>query len=247
MIVLEDINTNFGHITITKSKKNGTCTYYQDECFHSEATADGISTCAYVHVMYSIIRQSESRHVLMIGCAGWTLATMLHRLGCEVTVVDINPLSFALARKYFKMPDEIDCILEDGYSHLCGSRTCYDVIVMDAFSSDGTIPEKFTTEDFFVAVKKLLMPLGIVVMNVMVAHDMDLRADRIALNMEAAKVHASLFDWPGRANRNTIVAGGPLGKTQVSSHRKPQFVKDDVRGITRRRPRKRAFNMWDVS
>jgi 2-polyprenyl-3-methyl-5-hydroxy-6-metoxy-1,4-benzoquinol methylase len=35
----------------------------------------------------------------MIGCGGGTLATMLLSAGVRVTVVDINSLSFSIARK----------------------------------------------------------------------------------------------------------------------------------------------------
>src|SRR3989442_624287 len=98
MILLEELDTEFGNIRITLSKHDGAYTYYQNGCFHSQANSDGISTCAYVHVMYKIIKQSGAQRVLMIGCAGGTLATMLHRLGCQVTVVDINPYAFTIAK-----------------------------------------------------------------------------------------------------------------------------------------------------
>ena len=114
MILLEELDTKFGNIKIMRSKRDGSVLYHQEECFHSLANTEGVSICAYVHVMYNIIRQSGAQNILMIGCAGGTLATMLHRIGCNVTVVDINSASFKLARKYFQMPKEIECILGDG-------------------------------------------------------------------------------------------------------------------------------------
>src|SRR3954468_18870292 len=114
MILLEEIDTEFGNIKIMRSKRDGTCSYYQEECFHSQINAEGISTCGYVHVMYSIIKQAKARRVLMIGCAGGTLATMLHNAGCEVTVVDINPHAFTLGKRYFKMPEAVKCAVGDG-------------------------------------------------------------------------------------------------------------------------------------
>lgn len=244
MILLEEITNEFGHIKIIKSKHDGTCTYYQDECFHSQVNAEGISTCAYVHVMHSIIRQAEARSVLMIGGAGGTLATMLHRTGCKVTVVDINPHAFTFAKKYFQMPEEIECVVEDGWSYLLRTGSRHDAIAIDAFNTDATVPEQFTTEDFFLVVREVLKPFGVVTMNVMVEHDVDTLADRIALNMEKAGLPATLFDWPGRTNRNTIIAAGAVEQMQVASHRKPQFVRNEVRGITRRTPKKQATNGW---
>lgn len=238
MILLEKIDTEFGQIKITKSKRNGICTYYQDKCFHSQANAEGVSTCGYVHVMYSIIKQSQAQNVLMIGGAGGTLATMLHRLGCRVTVVDINPYAFTLAKKYFQMPEEIECVVEDGWSYLLETRKRYDAIAIDAFHSDGTVPEQFTTEDFFRMVREVLKPFGIVAINVMVAHDLDMLADRIALNMEATELPTVLFDRPGREDRNVIIAGGTVEHMQIAPSRKLAEVRRELFGITRRAPRK---------
>ncbi len=244
MIVLEELDTEFGTIKITRSKRDGTCTYYQGSSFHSQANQEGVSTCAYVHVMYSIIRQSGARNVLLIGGAGGTLATMLHRLGCTVTVVDHNPHAFTLARKYFHMPAGIECVVGDGWSYLMETKNRYDAIAIDAFSSDETIPRQFITDDFFGVVKKVLGKCGVVAMNVLVAHDVDMLADYIASNMEKAGLPATLFDWPGRMNRNIIVAGGAVEHMQIASHNKPKFVRDEVRGVVRRTPHRRTIDGW---
>lgn len=240
MLLLEDLDTEFGNIKIVRSKSDGTCTYYQDACFHSQANAEGISTCGYVHVMYSVIKQSGARNVLMIGGAGGTLATMLHRLGCKVTVVDINPHAFTLAKKYFQMPKEIECIVEDGRDYLLRTGKHFDAIAIDAFNTDATVPEQFTTKDFFQMVSEVLTPSGVVAMNVMIAHDFDMLADRIALNMECAGLPAILFDWQGRNDRNIIIACGAVEQMQIRAYKKPSFVRREVQGIMRRLPKKHA-------
>lgn len=241
MLLLEDLDTEFGNIKIMRSRSDGTCTYYQDACFHSQANAEGVSTCGYVHVMYSIIKQSEARKVLMIGGAGGTLATMLHRLGCQVTVVDINPHTFTLAKKYFQMPEEIECVVEDGRNYLLKTGKRFDAIAIDAFNTDATVPEQFTSEEFFQVARKVLRPSGVVAMNVMIAHDFDLLADRIALNMEAADLPAILFDWQGRNDRNIIIAGGAVEQMQIRAYKKPSFVRREVQGIIRRSPKKHVL------
>ncbi len=243
MILLEELDTEFGSIRIVKSKEDGRFTYYQDGCAHSEADIEGTSTCAYVHVMYSIIRQSEAKRVLMIGCAGGTLATMLHRLGCQVTVVDINPHAFMLAKKYFNMPEEIHCIEEDGWSHLVNITEPYDAIAVDAFNNDGTVAGQFTIEDFFHTARKTLEHSGIIVMNVIVKHDFDMLADRIALNMESAGMSSVLFDWARSSDRNIIIAGGEgVEHMQINSDRKPAFIKHELQRIIRRKPIKHRSN-----
>ena len=221
-----------------RSRRDGSVLYHQEECFHSLANTEGVSICAYIHVMYSIVRQSAAQNILMIGCAGGTLATMLYRIGCNVTVVDINPASFKLAKKYFQMPKEVECIVGDGWQYLLKTGNRYDAIVVDVFSSDGAVPQQFTTEDFFMIVKEVLTPCGIVTMNVMVDDDFDMFADRIGLNMEAAKIPAFLFNCQGRTNQNIIISGGALEQMQVASHRKPRLDN----GIINRAPKKVAVN-----
>src|SRR5271155_278014 len=118
MDLLEDLETEFGNIRIVRYKHDGSHAYYQGFCSHSEANKEGVSTCTYVHTMFGIIRQLDAQRVLMIGCAGGSLATMLHRAGCEVTAVDINPHAFTLAKRYFQMPEEVRCVVGDGRSYM---------------------------------------------------------------------------------------------------------------------------------
>ena len=240
MILLEDLDTEFGNIKIMRSKRKGSYSYYQEGCFHSEINAEGISACGYVHVMYSIIKQAQARRVLMIGCAGGTLATMLQRMGCEVTAVDINPHAFTLAKRYFQMPEAVKCVVEDGVAYLLKTGERYDAIAIDAFDNDGTVPKKFTTEDFFKIVREALDPFGIVVINVMVGHDLDMLADRIALKMELANLPPVPFDRPGRHDRNVIIAGGVVDHVQIASSRKPVWVRHELLGIMRRSPKRQA-------
>jgi spermidine synthase len=207
MILLEEVDTELGNIKITRSKSGNTYTYYQNGCLRSQANKDGISTFSYVHTMYSIIKQSLSRRVLMIGCAGGTLATMLHRLGCQVTVLDINPYTFILARRYFQMPEEIHCIAEDSYSYLIRTGSRYDAIAIDAFNGDGFVPEELTSEPFFCAVKAVLERYGVITMNITTTPFSKNLADQIVLNMDSSQLSTAVFEQLDQENRNTIIVG----------------------------------------
>lgn len=61
--------------------------------------------------------------MLLIGCGGGTLGTMLTRAGKSLTIVDINPQSIALARRYFSLPHQITCHVEDGAAFLTRTST----------------------------------------------------------------------------------------------------------------------------
>ena len=50
-----------------------------------------MSLAAYVHAIYALLAQSQAQQILMIGCGGGTLGTMLAAAARQVTIVDINP------------------------------------------------------------------------------------------------------------------------------------------------------------
>ena len=240
MALLQQFETEFGTIRVTR-ERDGTLAYFQDGSFHSQANKRGESICAYIHVLHEIIRQAHARHILIIGCAGGTLATMLRRLNCRVTVVDINPLAFAIARRYFQLPDDVRCIRQDGICYLRNTRKYYDAVIVDVFGSNNLVPHRFTSEAFFRKVKSLLTPYGLMAMNVMTANDTDMQADIIGRHAQKAGMKITLFDWPRQKDRNTLIVGGALHRTHIPSGHEPSWIKADLRGIIRRTPRKRSF------
>ena len=109
--------------------------------FRARRTRDGISLVAYIHAMFGLLRQAGSKTVLMIGCGGGTLATMLANVGCKLTVVDIDPHAFLLARRYFRFPP--DDRLPRGRRLRVppfGAHGTFDAVVLDAFMA-GDIPD----------------------------------------------------------------------------------------------------------
>jgi spermidine synthase len=234
--LLKQFKTDFGDIRITRCKSDGTTAYYQNGCFHSQANRRGTSICAYVHVLHELIRQSHARDVLIVGCAGGTLATMLRRLHARVTVVDINPMSFVIARRFFHLPETVRCVRQDGIAHIRSTRKRYDAVVIDVFGSDNTVPKNFRSSSFFESVQDVLAPSGIMLMNVIARDDEDFRADQIALNAQKAGFAVELFDWPGETDRNVLLSAGNLGRAQIPSGHEPGWIRKDLEGIVRRRP-----------
>lgn len=238
MALLKQFKTDFGVIRITRSKRDGSTSYYQNGCFHSQANKYGVSVCVYVHVIQDIIRQARARRVLVIGCAGGTLATMLRRQHCKVTAVDINPLAFVIARDYFCLPHDVRCVLRDGIAYLRTTRRTYDAVVVDVFGSDNTVPPIFTNAAFFEKVARVLSPSGVMIMNVITAHDGDHRADIIAHQARRSGMMIAMVDWPGELYRNTLLIGGAQQKWRVPSGREANWIKPDLEGVVIRRPQK---------
>ena len=92
-----------GQIEIVECSWDGMRVYFEEGVRQSQATPDGESVFTYVKLMDELL--SRSRQILVLGCGGGNLATRLSRLGKSLTIVDINPISFILAHKFFDLPD----------------------------------------------------------------------------------------------------------------------------------------------
>ena len=145
----------------------------------------------------------------MIGGAGGTLATMLSRRGIRVTLVDINPASFDIARLYFHMPAGVECHVGDGAAFLRRNPSRYDAIVLDAFSEE-RIPRHFLKTAFFRTVKNRLTRGGIFLINVTVLDDEDPVPDGVCWALKTVWRHVRLLDSDGYVNRNAIAMAGAV-------------------------------------
>lgn len=157
--------------------------------------------------MFGLVSQAGSKTVLMIGCGGGTLATMLTNAHCRLTVVDIDLHAFLLARRYFRFPPDIDCRVADGSEFLMSERGTFDAVALDAFMA-GTIPDHLKSSAFFSLVRPRLNPGGVVLVNVHVENDLDDAADRMADQMAEVWPDVRIFDREGSTHRNAILMAG---------------------------------------
>jgi SAM-dependent methyltransferase len=210
---------------IEQDNASGAVTYWRDSNNQSSCDAQGISLADYIHAMFGFLRQAGCRDVLMIGCGGGTLATMLHRAGVRVVMVDIDPLSFQVAREYFHMPSGIECHAADGAAFLRRRKERYDAIVVDAFA-DGVIPRQLLTQAFFAVAKRKLRPRrSLLLLNVIVASDDDRTPDCIARTMKTAWRNVRILDSDGWLDRNAIIAAGA-----VRTLKRPKLLMPPARG-----------------
>ena len=228
MITLAERKSRFGAITIFKTKKTGSLIYAQGDCFQSEADTDGVSLVAYIHALFGLLRQAGSKTVLMIGCGGGTLATMLSNVHCKLTVVDIDPHAFLLARRYFRFPPDVHCRVADGCQFLLSESGTFDAVVHDAFMA-GDIPDHLKSSAFFSLVRARLSPSGSVFVNVHVENDLDDAADRMASEMAMVWPDVRILDREGSTHRNAIVmAGGVSGLERPALDMRPAMDCDQI-------------------
>jgi len=172
--------------------------------------------------------QAQARDVLMIGCGGGTLATMLVRSQVQVTVVDLHKFSFDIARKYFQLPEAVTCHVADGIQYLKANRACHDAIVLDAFGKDG-MPATFMQPGFFkLARARLKSRNSLFLMNVIVEDDDDRTPDILVGAMRAEWGRVRLLDTDGWTDRNAVIAAGAvtnLKKPKVLMHPRPGAAK----------------------
>jgi len=207
MIPLERRETCYGTVTIFRRKLTGALVYDLSGSPQSEADQSGISLASYVHAIYDFLLQNDARSVLMIGCGGGTLGTMLVRVARKVAIVDVNPDAFDLAKRYFGLPLGIACHLADGRDYLLAHSERYDAIVLDAFHGDH-VPAHLRTLAFLRLVFARLEHRGMFLANVHVKDDADRTPDQVAQAAANIWQDVRLLDATGYCNRNAIVAAG---------------------------------------
>jgi SAM-dependent methyltransferase len=199
-----------GIFAIEQNNATGGVSFWERQLHHSKADRNGISLAAYIHVLYGFIRQAQCREILMIGCGGGTLATMLHRVGVKVIIVDTDRRSFDIARRYFHMPEDIACHAGDGGDFLHRQARRYDAIVLDAYA-EGKIPRHLLTARFFaLAQSRLRVRKSLFLANLLAGDGEDRLPDRIAWRMSAVWRQVRLLDAQDGDGGNAVVVAGSV-------------------------------------
>jgi SAM-dependent methyltransferase len=192
-----------GQIDIVECSWDGTRVYFEEGVRQSQATPNGESVFTYVKLMDELLSRSEQ--VLVLGCGGGNLATRLSRLGKRLTIVDINPISFMLAQRYFDLPEELPCIVSDFRKFVFDDRAYYDAIAIDVGGPGFRCTEQFDAETCD-AIRARLAPGGRIVMNVLVANDIDPTPDRIAARLAGEELRTWIVDEQFIEDRNAVIA-----------------------------------------
>jgi spermidine synthase len=240
MIPIAEHKTRHGEVVVLMSRTK--VAYWQDDRHQSEADRNGISLAAYIHAIHSFLRKAQSRTVLMIGCGGGNLATMLHADGVKVEIAEINERSFEISRRYFHMPADVECHLADGAKFLRCRKRKFDAIVVDAYDGDD-IPAQLRTNAFFKLVKSRLTPgRGCFFVNVVMCNDRDRHLDRIEAAMSKVWSGVRLLDAAGTIDRNAIAMAGAvarfgLPKVTIRPKSGGRLLAKEVKAMRYRAPR----------
>jgi spermidine synthase len=125
---------------------------------------------SYTRAMAAFLLFHETpRRFLMIGLGGGSFVKFAyHRFpGAAITVVEHNPRVIEAARDLFFVPADdarLEVVLADGAAYVRRHRGRCDVLVLDAFDSDGQ-PEALGTEAFYRDALAALDADGVLVAN----------------------------------------------------------------------------------
>ena len=192
-----------GQIEIVECSWDGTRIYFEEGVRQSQATADGESVFTYVKLMEEFLRRPAN--ILVLGCGGGNLATRLVRLGKKLTIVDNNPISFVIAQKFFGLPDGLPSMVSDFRKFILDDDALYDGIAIDVGGPGFQFDDAFDVETCD-AIRARLTPGGRIVMNVLVANDIDPIPDRIAARLAGESLRVWIADEQGIQDRNAVIA-----------------------------------------
>jgi spermidine synthase len=212
MPLIRRIATSYGSVSILRDAGTGEVIYKQGGARQSESDGLGVSTSAYIHAMFGLIVQRPAKRILCIGCGAGSLATMLARWGADVTVVDLNPVSFDIARQYFSLDDRVTCIVDDGVHYLKKNQTIYDAVALDAYAGN-EMPEAFLKPSFAALARSRLHPVrGRLIANIFLPWPDHPAADRYAKTLSRAFKAVRILDEASDTHRNCIVMAGAVSR-----------------------------------
>lgn len=115
-----------------------------------------------------IAESTRPQRVLVIGGGAFTLPTALVERfpNVVVDVVEIDPLLYDLAKRYFNAStsERLRVHTADGRAYVEATKETYDMIILDAFTGY-TIPRPLITEQAARAYKSRLTPGGVLAVN----------------------------------------------------------------------------------
>ncbi len=148
---------------IVELQDDGSRAYIEGDALYTHVTGAGDNLLAYVETMRGAL--ADAPRVLLLGTAGGALATELSRRGTEVTAVDDMAWAFVAARRWFQLPDQVECVHADALAYLGATTRRWSGIAVDVFRGVD-IPDQFMTPKFGALLLRALEPGGVIAWNV---------------------------------------------------------------------------------
>ncbi len=225
----------FGTIDVVERRDDGARAYLQNGQLQSWALPGGVSLIAYVQAIRAILVQARCHRIAVLGAAGGTLGTMMAAAGAAPVLVDVNPEAFELARRFFWLPDAVECVVADARQFLADRAELFDAIVLDTFDGDDALPPALSTAAFFDLARRRLLPQGLLIVNVPIGRERHARIGSLAAAVAASGFPVSVFEDPRQFCRNAVVVGGVLPAIALPMGDEPPETRRELESLQRRR------------
>ncbi len=129
-------------------------------------TASGTSIYEYSYFLQFIPRAINpgGKECLVIGLGAGVIPMWYERQGVRTDVVDIDPLVFDVARRFFAFNVSGESIAEDARYFLNRTGKRYDYIILDVFNGDNT-PYHVLSKEALMTVRQRMAPGGVLGIN----------------------------------------------------------------------------------
>jgi len=161
-------NSHFGTLQVL-DRPDGTCRYYLNDNLiqntYAPLTRQSASTFTYMLSGLARAYTTNLSDALCIGLGIGIVPRDFAGQGIRVDVVEINPDIVPMAVKFFDFdPSQVNLMINDARYVLNQTRKQYDAVILDAFLGDSS-PSHLMTQEAFTAVRRVLRPGGVLVIN----------------------------------------------------------------------------------
>ena len=202
MEILGRFHGRNGQITIAQERRTGARLYVEEGVKQRYVLPGGSPGLDYVRLMVRVLEGAPD--IILFGCGGGALASELHNRGCRMTVVDDNPISFEIARRFFWMPSSILCEVDGMAEFLERGLGQYTAIGVDvggpSFDYEATLDARTCA-----LLGRRLASGGRVAVNIARDWAQDTTLVRIADRLFNENLDVKIFEEAPRKGRSALV------------------------------------------
>lgn len=198
---------------------------YQNGFTQNTIDKNGNSLSSYTYMMDALSQQSSPGDALILGFGGGIIPKKLSAKGFNIDVVEIDPITLAIAEKFFQYKKiNTNFFFEDARTFVRMCKKKYNLIIIDLFFADG-IPEHLTTIEFYNDLKNCLYDDGILISNSITDFSNDLTLNAVLSTFNA--VFKNLYYFYDKA----YVDQSPIKVTNlyILATNKGQLKKSEVK------------------
>ena len=161
-------NSNFGQLQVIQDNFGERLYYLNDYLVQNTYDpTEKQSASMFTFMLHDLAAAYAPRvdDVLCIGMGVGIVPMQFAREGAKVDVVEINPAVVPVAEQFFDFDSKkLNVIVGDGRYVVNSSAKKYDAVVLDAFLGDSS-PSHLMTREAFAAMRRVLRPDGVLVIN----------------------------------------------------------------------------------